>query len=117
MKEWAFGTTSSSPREQGQKVNMQQNAAQLAKAKMRAARLADTLLREEARPDAAARRHQKMLEERLGPTVGLERHRRSEVSAEEKRKQEREKRKNLWEQAPDCFQDIGDRKRPTFNGW
>merc|ERR1712151_1149943 len=50
-------------------------------------------------------------------TLGLDPRRRREMTAEEERRLERAKRKNIWDQAPDCFIDLANRARPTLNGW
>lgn len=107
-------------------------AAKLAEAKLRAASLADSMMQVvdvEAEPQlrapvgddrqrlAGALEHQKRLEAALGPSRGLDRKKRRMATPEEERQMERQKRKNLWEIRPDCFEDLGNRARPTNNGW
>eukprot|EP00930_Biecheleria_cincta_P103697 TRINITY_DN95745_c0_g1_i1.p1 TRINITY_DN95745_c0_g1~~TRINITY_DN95745_c0_g1_i1.p1 ORF type:complete len:208 (+),score=53.31 TRINITY_DN95745_c0_g1_i1:89-712(+) len=73
-------------------------ATQLAEAKLRASQLAESLM-------PVMHQSEELLE---APQLS---------SAEERRQEEREKRKALWESAPNAFEDIGDRSRPTANAW
>mmetsp|Transcript_9952 Transcript_9952/g.22392 ORF Transcript_9952/g.22392 Transcript_9952/m.22392 type:complete len:224 (+) Transcript_9952:82-753(+) len=79
----------------------------LAQAKLRASQLADEMLVAPSANTGVA--------QTLGGTV-WEKPKPVQLSAEERWKEERERRKRIWEAGPNSFE-VPDRQRPAPNGW